>query len=679
MVVYNSIDDINLQQWNELIRVSSTASFFQTEECYRFFDSLSFLKPFVLGVSENNVLTGVVCGYIIADGNPIKRFLSRRAIICSGPALHPDVSEDALLALLTATRTHLQFKSIYTEFRNYTDYAGYKAVFERAGFCYLPHMNFHVLTPSVDGALKQLNTTKRRDVRVTKKNGTDWFESKSQDDLVEFYKELELLYKTKVKTPLFPFEFFERLIQLPHGHFFVVKHEGRVIGGSICVELEDRILYEWFVCGLDGLIKNVYSSTVATWAGIEFAAERGFSHFDMMGAGKPNEDYGVREFKSKFGGELLELGRFQAINQKLLYKTGKMGVDFYKNVGRKNTEKRKLKIDNLTYYKLYAEIKSEEWVDLLSNSSGSSFFQTPECFDFYLKNSFLEPFVYGVSEGGKLMGLVCGYIVSEGNPLRKFLSRRAIVPGGVLIHQQAKPEIVEQLLELTKKELSSKAIYLEIRNYTDFELYKPTFKDCDFDYLPHLNFHLATTNADEVSKKLSSSKRRQIKQSLSNGAACKVADSEQELLEFYDILKELYSQKIKLPLFSIDFFREFLHSEIGKILVVKYNDKVVGGILCVFYTKKVLYEWFVCGLDNVDNNVYPSVLATWGGIEYAMNNGFEYFDFMGAGKPNEGYGVREFKSKFGGELVEHGRFLHIINKPLYSLGKAGVRYLKKRK
>lgn len=30
---------------------------------------------------------------------------------------------------------------------------------------------------------------------------------------------------------------------------------------------------------------------------------------------------------------------------------------------------------------------------------------------------------------------------------------------------------------------------------------------------------------------------------------------------------------------------------------------------------------------------------------------------MGAGVPNDGgYGVRDFKAKFGGELVEYGRF-----------------------
>ena len=52
---------------------------------------------------------------------------------------------------------------------------------------------------------------------------------------------------------------------------------------------------------------------------------------------------------------------------------------------------------------------------------------------------------------------------------------------------------------------------------------------------------------------------------------------------------------------------------------------------------------------------------------------------MGAGAPGDGgYGVREFKAKFGGELVEYGRFKYICNKPLYAIGKLGVKLMKRK-
>ena len=62
---------------------------------------------------------------------------------------------------------------------------------------------------------------------------------------------------------------------------------------------------------------------------------------------------------------------------------------------------------------------------------------------------------------------------------------------------------------------------------------------------------------------------------------------------------------------------------------------------------------------------------------HVAENGFSVFDMMGAGKPDEGYGVRDFKARFGGKLVEEGRFVHIAHPLLYKIGKWGVKLLKK--
>ena len=51
---------------------------------------------------------------------------------------------------------------------------------------------------------------------------------------------------------------------------------------------------------------------------------------------------------------------------------------------------------------------------------------------------------------------------------------------------------------------------------------------------------------------------------------------------------------------------------------------------------------------------------------------------MGAGKPDDGgYGVRDFKLKFGGELLELGRYVYVSNPLLFNIGKLGVKLMKK--
>jgi len=336
MKVYDTFSEIDCTQWQELVVQSPTASFFQTPECYEFFTTFSFLTPFVFGVSENDKLVGVLSGYITSDGNIIKQYLSRRAIVGGGVLLDTGISEKALKQLLNAATKTLKRKAIYLEIRNYTNYSKYKNSFEAVGFTYTPHLNFHVPTPNVETALKNLSTTRRREIKLSIKAGAVWSETKDPDDVRAYYAILRDLYRNKVKTPLFPVEFFETLVQQSFGKLFVIKADNTIIGGSVCVVLSVNIMYEWFVCGLDGWIKNVFPSTIATWAAIEYSAANAFSCFDMMGAGKPDDGYGVRDFKSKFGGELVENGRFLYQINPVLFKIGKIAISIMRFQPKKN-------------------------------------------------------------------------------------------------------------------------------------------------------------------------------------------------------------------------------------------------------------------------------------------------------------------------------------------------------
>lgn len=326
-----------------------------------------------------------------------------------------------------------------------------------------------------------------------------------------------------------------------------------------------------------------------------------------------------------------------------------------------------------------SDIETLQWTNLLSQSATASFFQSPACYNFYASIPFMKPFVFGVSEDDQLVGIMCGYVIADGNCLKRFFSRRAIVPGGLLLDNHISTEALTKLLNIANHELSSQAIYVEVRNYSDYSTFRSSFESAGFFYNKHLNFHIKTDDAEQVLKGLSSSKRRQIKLSLKAGAKIEEAKTSLDIEAYYAILKDLYKQKVKSPLFSIDFFNQLILLENAKILVVKINETVIGGITIVMTEKMTVYEWFVCGIDGYEKNLYPSVLATYAGIEYAAKHGFERFDFMGAGKPDEDYGVREFKSKFGGELVENGRFLLICKPNLYSLGKFIVKIIKRRK
>lgn len=323
-------DEINPLVWNSIFLKSTKASWFQSHSCYEFYKTLDFVEAFAIAISLDNEIQALVCGYFISDGNILKKYMSRRAIIPGGIMLSDKCNDDALALLLNNLTKHTSKKAIYTEMRNYFDYSSYREVFEKVGYKYNDHLNFHVQTQSVEGCLKQLSSTKRRDIKQSLKQGAKIVNTKNSDDIKEYFRLLNDLYKTKIKTPLFPFSFFENILKKDDCHLFAIKFENRIIGGSLCVGTPETVLYEWFVCGLDGHFKNIYPSTLATWAAIEYAATNNYQYFDMMGAGKPNEGYGVRDFKAKFGGSLVEHGRFLKINDILKYMIGSSFVKYLK-------------------------------------------------------------------------------------------------------------------------------------------------------------------------------------------------------------------------------------------------------------------------------------------------------------------------------------------------------------
>lgn len=339
MIKLLTYPDIDPQQWQALVDRSPYATWFQTKEAYEFYASLpEEMTPFALGIEENGHLAGVIVGYTTQEKNPIKQLFTARSIIIGGPLLDEHISDEALSALLGAVPLASRLspfasrlmKPIYIETRNFHDYSRWKEVFQNASFAYQPHLNFHVDTSSMELVESRLGKNRKRDIKTSLRDGATIIEHPTIEQVRTYYALLKHLYTTKIKTPLFSWDFFEKLHAHPNGRFILVELNGEIIGGTVCVVLPNKCIYEWFVCGRDAEWKSIFPSSLATYAGIRYAAEHGCTRFDMMGAGKPDEAYGVRDFKARFGGEQVEHGRFLCVRKPLLYWIGKMGVKLLK-------------------------------------------------------------------------------------------------------------------------------------------------------------------------------------------------------------------------------------------------------------------------------------------------------------------------------------------------------------
>jgi serine/alanine adding enzyme len=325
------------------------------------------------------------------------------------------------------------------------------------------------------------------------------------------------------------------------------------------------------------------------------------------------------------------------------------------------------------------EIDKKAWADFVSSHPNGNIFQTPEMFDFFLTIKNHQPLAVAcVNDEGIIQGILASVIQKEHGGIIGKLSSRAIVWGGPLLNAApTAKEVLILLLAVQAEQVRKKTIYLEFRNLFDLSENLDIFIESGFAFSEHLNFRVQTAAAGTVEKNISSSRKRQIKKSLANGVEAAAAKNLGQVEEFYNILNSLYKNKVRKPLPDWSFFRNFYLAgeKLGVYLLVIFKGKVIGGIMCPLFLDKTIYEWYVCGLDSEYPEQYPSVMATWAAIDYALKNGIKYFDFMGAGAPDQDYGVREFKARFGGELVNYGRFIRINNRFLFNTGKSGLKIL----
>ena len=288
-------------------------------------------------------LVGVIVGYITRERNPLKQYFTRRAIIYGGPLLANDISDEALSALLTSL-TKLpslqgggggRLTPIYIESRNFHDYSKWRNIFDANGFAYQPHLNYHVDTTSLDQVQSRIGKHRWRYIRLSMRDGAQIVDNPTIEQVRAFYTILQDLYRTKVRTPLWSWEFFERLFHVEQARYILVELDGQIVGGTACVCLPGKAVYEWYACGLDNCRDDIRPLSVAIWGEMQYASENGYPIFDFMGAGSPDQPYGVRDFKAEFGGELVEPGRFLCIRKPLLYWIGKMGVKWLKQCRNK--------------------------------------------------------------------------------------------------------------------------------------------------------------------------------------------------------------------------------------------------------------------------------------------------------------------------------------------------------
>jgi hypothetical protein len=325
------------------------------------------------------------------------------------------------------------------------------------------------------------------------------------------------------------------------------------------------------------------------------------------------------------------------------------------------------------------EIDGKDWFEFFNNNPYATPFQSPEYYYFINSLDGFKADVYSVEEGNELQAL-CVVTFQKEKGIKSFFSRRAIIYGGPLFADTKKGKhSLDSLIIAMNKKIGGKVIYAETRNFHDYSKMKDCFYENGWNYEPYLNIGilLQGKSREDILVAMKYNRRREIQLSFKEGAISEEAENIDDVTVLYNILFDLYKSRVRLPLPDLDFFIKLFYSPIGKVFIIKHKEQIIGGSFCLYYQNKSIYTVYYCSLRNYHPKIFPAHLAILAAIDFGLKNNLHKIDLMGAGKPEIEYGVRRYKSEFGGELIEQGRFIKVFHPFLFKVGKLGLTILKK--
>lgn len=214
-----------------------------------------------------------------------------------------------------------------------------------------------------------------------------------------------------------------------------------------------------------------------------------------------------------------------------------------------------------------------------------------------------------------------------------------------------KESVFGEMLEHLTQEIIPQTFLIEFRNLSQSLFGYKYFRNNHYFPVNWLRVKNYLHPIADPMDKISESRRRQIKKGLKNGAVLSEAQTESEIKDFSRMLQKNYSAKMRKHFPGNKFFQALTHNSskiIGKIFIVKYKEKIIGGSVCLFSGKDI-YLWFSGGMKKTYPLQYPGILAVWEVIDYAHQNKFQHIEFMDVGLPFKKHGYRDFVLRFGGK------------------------------
>ena len=325
------------------------------------------------------------------------------------------------------------------------------------------------------------------------------------------------------------------------------------------------------------------------------------------------------------------------------------------------------------------DITDVEWDNFVHSHPLGNIFQTRALSKVYAETKNYFPICIAVTDPNsqEIKGLISGVIVREMDGFLGDFSARSIIQGGPLVASSSNKDLSSELINKYDLLASRSSLYTEIRNLYDVH---DTLNHLDnYSFVEHLNFIINLNQTEEnLWGQIHKSRRKNINRAEKAGVVVEEIVSPDKIPAFYKLLSETYNN-VKVPLADISLFesafQQLVPKGMAKFYLAHHENDCIGARAVLLY-KDQIYDWYAgAAIDALP--LYPNECLVWHILKWGRENNYSRFDFGGAGEPNKPYGPREFKRRFGGELVNYGRYAHQYSKEKIKVAEIGFKVYRK--
>ncbi|MCK4589173.1 MAG: peptidoglycan bridge formation glycyltransferase FemA/FemB family protein [Nanoarchaeota archaeon] len=155
---------------------------------------------------------------------------------------------------------------------------------------------------------------------------------------------------------------------------------------------------------------------------------------------------------------------------------------------------------------------------------------------------------------------------------------------------------------------------------------------------------LKNKTIDDLMQSFRKTTRHSIRYSQKENLIISEMKTEKDLKKFYKLYVQSMKKNYAFPV-SFKFIKDLSQNKNIKTWIAKQNNQIVSGIMVIFYNKYAHYSKS-CNIYRL--GLHANYALIWHAIQYALNNGYHYFDF-GATKKSaklsvfkRGWGTQEY-------------------------------------